>query len=902
MTHKNGRYRRFRTSRARRMPEACVPILLVIGFAISDVLCQFSLPVDGNGSASSAVRKVMKDSRGNEQTQRRAEKSAMAKVRVPLSTGWQFREFGKDRWYPAIVPGCVHTDLLNNRLIDDPFYRDNEKKLQWIGKTDWEYETTFDLTPEVFAKTNLELVFEGLDTYANVFLNGEQLLRTDNMFRTYRVDAKRLARAGSNTLLIRFRSPINEVLPIMSKMEYELPAGNDQGEKTSPYTRKAPYQYGWDWGPRLVTSGIWRAVYLEGWNSARFADLHIVTGKISKEVATAIAEVEIISSDQAQATITLDNITNHAVAAERHVTLTPGPNRIPLDISISHPALWWPNGLGDHPLYTFRARLLMNRGPVDEVTARTGLRTLELRQQPDESGTSFTFVINGVPVFAKGGNWIPADSFPSRISKEKYRALIESVRDTNMNMLRVWGGGIYESDDFYDLCDQMGIMIWQDFMFGCSLYPGDAAFVENVRQEAIDNVKRLRNHPSVVIWVGNNEMESGWFHWGWKQKLPAKLWDDYLKIFYGVLPEVCKSLDPTRPYWPSSPSSNLQDDPESQKMGDLHYWQVWHASAPFTEYQKQFPRFMSEYGFQSFPQLETVDTYTTPADHDINSPVMMAHQRHPRGNQLIREYMLREYPEPKDFESFLYVSQVLQAEGIKIGAEHLRRIMPHNMGSLFWQIDDCWPVASWSSIDYTGRWKALQYYARRFYNDLLVTAHEENGELKFYVVSDRLQPVREAQLKVSLLDFEGHSLWNRDQKIVLTAMTSKSYLSLPMKAVLSENDPRKVFLVVELLIGTGKSVSLNEYFFKPYKELVLPRPNISVKVVPTRTGFTIELSSDKLARAVYLAAPNYPGVFSDNYFDLIPGTNVKVNFVRRGEIGLQAFEKNLTVLSLADAF
>ncbi|HEU5237355.1 MAG TPA: glycoside hydrolase family 2 TIM barrel-domain containing protein, partial [Pyrinomonadaceae bacterium] len=254
-----------------------------------------------------------------------------------------------------------------------------------------------------------------------------------------------------------------------------------------------------------------------------------------------------------------------------------------------------------------------------------------------------------------------------------------------------------------------GIMIWQDFMFGCSLYPGDAAFVENVRQEAIDNVKRLRNHPSVVIWVGNNEMESGWFHWGWKQKLPAKLWDDYLKIFYGVLPEVCKSLDPTRPYWPSSPSSNLKDDPESQKMGDLHYWQVWHASAPFTEYQKQFPRFMSEYGFQSFPQLETVDTYTTPADHDINSPVMMAHQRHPRGNQLIREYMLREYPEPKDFESFLYVSQVLQAEGIKIGAEHLRRIMPHNMGSLFWQIDDCWPVASWSSIDYTGRWKALQY-------------------------------------------------------------------------------------------------------------------------------------------------------------------------------------------------
>ena len=826
--------------------------------------------------------------------------SGMHRITISGHSGWQFREAGKEKWYPASVPGCIHTDLLNNKLIDDPFYRDNEKKLQWIGKTDWEYQTTFNLTAEMLKRTNVELVFEGLDTYANVFLNDQPLLSTDNMFRIWRVDAKRFAKPGANTLRIRFRSPINEVLPIMAKMNYELPAGNDQGEKTSPHTRKAPYQYGWDWGPRFVTSGIWRPVFLEAWDNARVADLHILPREIRADVANLTAEVEVVAGANTDATILVDNLTDKNVAAQRRVSLTPGVNRVALNITISHPALWWPNGLGAHPLYTFQARLMIAGKLVDQTTRRTGLRALELRQQRDESGKSFTFVINGVPVFAKGGNWIPADSFPSRISKDKYRELLESVRDTNMNMLRVWGGGIYESDDFYDLCDEMGILVWQDFMFGCSLYPADQAFLENVRREATDNVKRLRNHPSIVIWVGNNEIESGWFHWGWKEKLPAKLWDDYLKIFYGVLPEVCGSLDPSRTYWPSSPSSNLEDDPESQKMGDLHYWQVWHASAPFTEYEKQFPRFMSEYGFQSFPQIETVLTYTAPADRDIKSPVMMAHQRHPRGNQLIREYMLREYPEPKDFESFLYVSQVLQAEGIKIGAEHLRRIMPHNMGSLFWQIDDCWPVASWSSIDYTGRWKALQYYARRFYSDILLSPHEENGNLNFYIVSDRLQSTA-AQLKVSLLDFEGHTLWSQQQDIEVAALSSKSYLTVPIDRLLAGNDAKRVFLSAELLVG-GKSVSRNEHFFQPYKNLLLPRPQISADVVRTRAGFRITLSSDKLARAVYLSAPNYPGFFVDNYFDLIPGGKVEADFNTHAAATVADFRKHLKMRSLADSF
>jgi beta-mannosidase len=487
----------------------------------------------------------------------RGRESGMHRITMSVLTGWQFREAGKDKWYPATVPGCVHTDLLNNKLIDDPFYRDNEQKLQWIGKTDWEYQTTFIIAPDTLARKNLELVFAGLDTYADIFLNNELLLSTDNMFRTWRVDARRLAKAGANNLRVRFRSPINEVLPIMAKMAYELPASNDPGEKTSPHSRKAPYQYGWDWGPRFVTSGIWRPVSLEAWDEARIGDLHILPKDIRAELANLTAEVEVIAGANTEAAIVIENLTDKSVVAEQHVNLTPGTNPVALNVAIRHPRLWWPNGLGAHPLYAFQARLMIAGRLIDQKNRRTGLRALELRQQRDDSGKSFTFVINGVPVFAKGANWIPADSFPTRLTKEKYRDLLESARDTNMNMLRVWGGGIYESDDFYDLCDEMGILVWQDFMFGCSMYPGDQKFLDNVRQEAVDNVKRLRNHPSIVIWVGNNEIETAWKHWGWKEKLPASLWDDYLKLFHGVLPEVCAWLDPLRPYWLSSQGLNL---------------------------------------------------------------------------------------------------------------------------------------------------------------------------------------------------------------------------------------------------------------------------------------------------------------------------------------------------------
>lgn len=817
-----------------------------------------------------------------------------------LDAGWQFREVGTTDWHIASVPGCVHTDLLANKLIDDPFYRDNEKKQQWIDKKDWEYRTTFNVTPRIMERQQVELVFEGLDTYAQVYLNDQLLLNADNMFRTWRVDARRALKVGDNGLRILFRSPINEILPVMPKLDYKLPAPNDQGEKTSPYTRKAPYHYGWDWGPRFVTSGIWRPVFLQAWDHARLNDLQVLVNNTSPNTATLTAHVEIEAIDSGTATIALENLTNKVTVGTQEIKLNQGPQRVSFDFTISRPSLWWPNGLGAQPLYSFRVRSFMNGRLTDELTTRTGLRTLELRRQPDEAGESFMFVINGVPVFAKGGNWIPADSFPSRITKDKYRYLLKSVRDSNMNMLRVWGGGIYEADAFYELCDEMGILVWQDFMFACSMYPASQEFLDNVRAEASDNVKRLRNHPSIVLWAGNNEIEAGWRNWGWRQTLPASLWDDYQKIFEGVLREVCASFDPSRPYWPSSPHGGLDDDPNSSRSGDVHFWNVWHAAEPFSDYEKQKPRFMSEYGFQSFPNIETIRSFTIPTDRDIESPIMLAHQRHPRGNQLVREYMLRDYAQPKDFESLLYVSQVLQAEGIRIGAEHLRRIMPHNMGSLYWQINDCWPVASWSSIDYFGRWKALQYYARRFYSDLLISPTAQKEYLKLYVVSDRTRPIP-AQIRVTLMNFDGTIVKTFVRDVNVAPLTSRSYFDLRIAELMEGTDVKNAVVYCELLVN-GKVVSSHDFFFASFKELAFSRPTITSAVTRLGGGFKIKLSSDKFAKAVYLSVADHDGFFSDNYFNLAPGRETTIEFRSRVPLVLEEFEKRLQIRSVFDAF
>ena len=844
---------------------------------------------------------------------------------VPLDSGWRFHALndkghpGVEQWHPADVPGVVQTDLLNNKLIPDPFYRDNEKSLQWIGLTDWEYQTEFDVDAATLARGHVDLHFAGLDTYADVYLNDAEILKADNMFRSWRVPAKDRLHAGKNTLRIVFHSPIMLMMPKVKAMAVRLPTVgqvqivSEEGIATDPYTRKAPYNYGWDWGPRYITEGIWGPVKLMAWDDLRIDNFHIRQQNVSKDEAELAAEFDIVASKSGDVTLTVeqDGANGKKVpAASQSVLLDAGSNHVTLPFRVANPSLWYPNGYGPQTLYKFFATLSAGKGKKAEVEdraeLRTGLRSLELRRQPDQWGKSFTFVVNGIPVFAKGADVIPFDSFMTRVTPAQHRQILQAARDAHMNMIRHWGGGYYETDDFYDICDELGIMVWQDFMFGGAMVPGDLAFQENVRAEVTEQVKRLRDHPSISLWSGNNEVETGWRYWGdrlyFKETLNPqqreRVWQDYVVLFHDIIKSVVAENGAPVPYWPSSPSANFEDDPGGQRNGDMHYWSVWHALEPISEYTHQFPRFMSEYGFQSFPDLATVHKFTEPQDLDIISPVMQEHQKNVGGNERIRTYVLREYREPKDFESFLYVSQVMQAEAIKVGAEHLRRQRPRTMGSLYWQLNDCWPVASWSSIDYYGHWKALHYYARRFYDDLLVSPWEDNGTLSVYVVSDKVQP-SDVELRIRVMDFQGKTIIEKTQTVTVPELSSKVYASFSRQELLKDTDAQHAFAVVDLM-QSGKVVSRNVWLFDRVRNLALPTPSIQAEVTGNNGDYALRLQSAVLAKHVYVSFGDREVGVSDNYFDLLP--NEPVILQLKSKASLDEIRQSMKVRNITDAF
>ena len=517
-------------------------------------------------------------------------------------------------------------------------------------------------------------------------------------------------------------------------------------------------------------------------------------------------------------------------------------------------------------------------------------------------------MVNGIEVFSKGADVIPFDSFPNRVTPDIHRKILLAARDAHMNMLREWGGGYYESDDFYDICDELGLMVWQEFAFGGDMIPGDVAYQGNVRLEAIDQIKRLRDHPSIVIWCGNNEVETGWYHWGDRQQFKNsispeardRVWQDYVIMFADILKSAVNQYSDPTPYWPSSPSADFEEVPDNQHNGDMHYWQVWHAQAPASDYTLQFPRFMTEYGFQSFPEMRTIRTFAEkPEDFDIRSTVMQAHQKNKGGNERILTYMLREYRQPKDFESFVYLSQVQQAEIIKIGAEHLRRQRPRTMGSLYWQLNDCWPVASWASIDYYGRWKALQYYARRFYDDLLISPFLHDDKVDVYVVSDKLQPLS-GTIHTRLRDFSGNVLLDQTKDIQIPAQSNAIYLTLDKADLASKGDPRRSFLVFDLELG-GKKVSRNLIFFDAMHSLDLPvMPKIETTLSKSGAGYTITLQSSKLARGVYVSFGDIDVEISDNYFDLLPGEPATITL--KSGATIDQLKRALKVMSLTEAY
>jgi len=833
-------------------------------------------------------------------------------IQKEITENWIFNQVGQNEWLPATVPGTVHTDLIANEKIEDPFYRMNEHDLQWIDKVDWEYKTSFVIDKNLLQKDKIELDFIGLDTYADVFINGKKVLETDNMFREWQADVKKILKVGENELHIIFRSPINEGVIKYDAQGYEIPVsdndlafiGKVEGrKKVSIYTRKAGYHFGWDWGPRLVTSGIWRPVILNAWDEAKIENLQIIQNKITNKKATFTAVFEIDATKKGMADLTIKN--DEIQLANSTIQLKKGVAKYSVDFEIENPKLWWSIGLGEPHLYNISGELNIDDREISEDT-RIGIRTMELIRDKDDEGNSFYFKLNGHPVFMKGANYIPNDVFLPRVTEENYRTVIETAKNSNNNMLRIWGGGIYEEDIFYDLCDENGILVWQDFMFACAMFPGDEAFLENVKQEAIDNVKRLRNHPSIALWCGNNEILAAWEGWGWKQKAEAeskensdKIWQAYVDIFHEILPKVVEEFDSQRSYWGSSPSSGIGVKADLIN-GDEHYWGVWWGKEPFETYATHLPRFMSEYGFQSFPEIATVRKYALPEDYDIFSDVMKSHQRSSIGNGTIEYYMLKEYKQPKDFESFLYVNHVLQAEGIKFGLEGHRRAMPFCMGSLYWQINDCWPVASWSSTDYYQNWKALQYYVKKGFEQVLVSPYEDKIKFKVGIVNDRLEPIN-AELRLRLMDFDGKIIWEEASLVEIQANSSADYFDVnkyEYRYKYRKQLSRLVFTTE--LVENGKVLSKNSYYFLPYKELKIPQSNVEYTIAKTVSGFNIELKTDKLAKNVYLQIGDEKGFFSDNYFDLLPGDKVSINL--KTKISETKLKEILTVRTLDGAF
>ena len=831
-----------------------------------------------------------------------------------LHEGWKFRQARLTNWYPATVPGVVHTDLLQNKIIEDPFFRLNERGLQWIDKEDWVYETCFTLAAGMMRKENMELVFEGLDTYADVYLNDECILKADNMFRRWSIPIRQYIREENNILKVYFHSPIKIDVPKWDALPYQYPASNDQSEngglfnkKISIFARKAGYHYGWDWGPRLVTSGIWRPVYIRAWSDLRINDVFIEQKEVGAGRAVIAGHVELdADKDMNGVLVTITDEVTGRVLGEWQADLKRGTNRVTVDFVLHKPKLWWSNGLGEPFLYRFRTDIIAGGELLDSKTERVGIRSLKVVHQPDKDGHTFYIELNGRPVFAKGANYIPSDNFLPRVTPENYKKTILDAAGVNMNMLRVWGGGIYENDVFYDLCDEYGIMIWQDFMFACSMYPAEGALLDNIHQEAVDNVKRLRNHACIALWCGNNECQDAWLGWGWKREIERqnkeyadKIWAQYRQQYHVTLPGVVREYAPGTFYWPSSPFA-FEGEMSGTTDGDRHYWSVWHGKAPISDYDSEKSRFFSEYGFQSFPEFESVKRYAPyPEDWDIRSEVMMSHQRGgDHANGLIETYLLNEYKKPRDFRAFLYMNHVLQGDAIKTAIESHRRQMPYNMGTLFWQHNDCWPVASWASRDYYGRWKAQHYYVRKAYDDILISPVVEGDDLKVYAVSDRLENTS-GRLQLQVCQFDGTVVHHWDKSVGISGNDSRVCFSAPLAKLLEGADRGTVYVRVDYTDKSGR-VYHNNYCLGKQKDMDYPKVDLQTEVRSIEGGYEVTVSADKFARAVCLSVADNESVYSDNYFDVQPKSSVQVQV--RTRLSAEAFNGSLRLTCLNNEF
>lgn len=776
---------------------------------------------------------------------------------------WQFKN-GKDKnWLSAKVPGTVHLDLMDHKLIPDPFKDDNEKKVQWVENEDWEYHTTFTITSKELDNQNIDLVFNGLDTFSEIYLNGKLLRKTDNMFRKWEIPVKEYLKPGDNLLQVNFKSAVTVGKELAEKVSFTMP------ESPRSFVRKAQYQFGWDWGPRLVTAGIWKEVKLNYWNTAKLSHVKIEQKNLTAQKAELNVHADIFAENEGNYVISIDH-------KKENIQLKKGENKVIIPFRLKNPKRWQPNGWGAPNLYSIPISLQKDSKILSSEEVKIGLRTIELVQEKDGKGKSFYFKVNGKPLFIKGTNWIPGDSFSPRMSKEKYQKLIKDCKDAHMNMIRVWGGGIYEDDEFYKACDENGILVWQDFMFAGSFYPSDENFQKNVEMEVKDQVERLQNHASLALWCGNNEIDEAIVNWGYQKQFKyskedsLQVWKDYDKIFHEVIPKAIKKYTAnfSSIYWPSSPSIGWGHK-ESLTEGDSHYWGVWWGEQPFEIYNEKVGRFMSEYGFQGMPTIETTKSmFSGNPDLNLQNTTIKAHEKHARGWEIINEYMQRDYKIPTDFVQYNYVSQLLQARGMQIAIEAHRRAKPYNMGTLYWQLNDCWPVVSWSSIDYSGNWKALHYQLKRSFEQQVLLTEEKEGMLYFYAVNDALKKFNDVTVEIQAIKCNGEVVNEittvPDGKILEGIV---KFDPIEIDNIIPDLDKNEIFLKLTLKDGQGNTIAQNTHFFSKPKDLKLAKPTITIQKI---SSTQIQVSTDVLAKDVYLMGDHH---FSDNFFDLLPNTS-----------------------------
>lgn len=801
------------------------------------------------------------------------------------------------------IPGTVLSGLLAAGKIKDPFYRTNEDATRALFWKDYVFTRTFDVDEELLAQQHIVLVCEGLDTLAEISINGTFLAKTDNMHRTWKFQAKKLLHPGKNEIQIVFRS----VLRFIEDYPYEahkkinyIPCGSMKGNQL---LRKAHSMFGWDWGPQTIDAGIFRDIYLQGYSHARIEDIRIHQQHAKNvSVQTSITLSESVPGQKLCVELSEDGADK---PLQTKLCKTNADGVAAVDFVIENPKLWWPNDYGDQPLYIVRTTLLDEDGTsLESITRRIGLRTLTISQEKDEWGNEFAFCVNGVKIFTRGGNYIPDDCLYTRITEKKLDYILESCRRAHFNCVRVWGGGYYPSDAFYDLCDEKGLIVWQDLMYACNVYDVTDAFAENCRQETYDNVRRLRHHASLGLWCGNNEIESAWDHWGDFQKETPYLRADYIRLFEEVLPKAVQEADGETFYWHSSPSSGgCFDNPDDANRGDTHYWDVWHGQKPFTDYRKYFFRFCSEFGFQSFPCAKTVNSFTLEDDRNIFSRVMESHQKNDAANGKMLYYLSENLRYPKDLTHLLYASQVLQGMAIKYGVDHWRRNRGRCMGTLYWQINDNWPAPSWSSIDYFGRWKALHYMAQKFYAPHAVSMTLKDHRCHIYFSNESFETT-EYSLTLSIRDLSGNVLETYETKGNSPAFSA---IETAVVDICSWEDQKDDVFLEAVIHTKDQKVLKDVETLVPYKYLNLKNPVISTEAEETNDAFILHISSDCFAPFVALDFDDADVIFSDNFFHLTDKTVqdiiVKKEDILQGHFeNAEDFRKRLQILSLGTSY